>query len=136
MGAVWRIFNKPNRKCPNPQASDGNEPFPRRRRAGKEEPTLALVRPRRRAPTLRRACLSRKQFQTVRYHVQRSQHAAALCRGLPVDHGRVLRAFHSLVDLFFVAHPPSQLLWCWPKSEQVTEDFPRHFGEDSILVGP
>src|SRR6266513_2336091 len=72
-----------------PQAREGNEPFPCRRRAGKEEPPLALVRPRRRAPTLRCIRLPRKQLQTVRYHVQRRQHTTPLCGGVPIDHGGV-----------------------------------------------
>src|SRR5437016_3653909 len=130
------IIHQPQHQRVQPQAREGNEPFPRRRRAGKEEPPLALVRPCCRAPTLRRICLFRKQLQTVRYHVQRRQYAAPLCGGSPVDHGRVLRAFHSAVDLRFVAHPPSQLLGCWPKSQQVREDFPRAFSEEGILVGP
>src|SRR5437899_9777352 len=36
----------------------------------------------------------------------------------------------------FRSHPPSQLLGCRPKSQQVREDFPRAFGEEGILVGP
>src|SRR5438067_5579833 len=56
------IIHQPQHQRVQPQACEGNEPFPCRWRAGKEEPPLALVRPRRRAPTLR--CIGRSEEHT------------------------------------------------------------------------
>src|SRR5216683_27869 len=78
----------------------------------------------------------RQQLHGVGYHAQRTKHAIALWRRVPVDHRRVLRSFHSPVDLFRVRHPRHQLLRRRVKAQQVCKDFSRGLHEERIFIVP
>src|SRR5713226_319264 len=117
-----------------PQTDERREGLPRVRRAGEKEPAVPSLRPFERAPTPLRLRFTREQLHGVGYHAQRTKHAVALWRRIPVDHCRVLCPFHSSVDLFRVRHPPHQLLWCRMEAEQVRKDFSRGFHEERVFV--